>query len=134
MRAEKDRLTLLTKYLNNEFFKFVISGGVNTVVTYLVYLLLLMFLNYSFSYTISYLSGILLSYYLNTIFVFSEKVSFRKFLKYPIVYLVQYLVGIIMMYVLVEYLSISVKVVPLIVIILTLPLTYIFSRFIIKSK
>ncbi|WP_254848764.1 GtrA family protein [Paenibacillus odorifer] len=114
--------------------KFVISGGINTLFTYLVYLLLLQALSYSMSYTISYISGIFLSYYLNTIFVFKEKVTFRKFLKFPIVYLVQYLINLLMLFVLVEYLNLSKQIVPLIVIVVTIPITYTLSKLIIKSK
>ncbi|WMT40585.1 GtrA family protein [Paenibacillus sp. D2_2] len=134
MKVENDHPTLLTKLLNKEFLKFVISGGINTLATYLVYLLLLIFFNYSLSYTISYVSGIFLSYYLNTVFVFKEKVSFVKFLKFPVVYLVQYLINIFMLYILVEYLHISTQIVPLIVIVVTIPITYTLSKFIIKSK
>ncbi|WP_405168767.1 GtrA family protein [Paenibacillus sp. FSL H3-0286] len=134
MKVEKDHPTLLTKLLNKQFLKFVISGGINTLFTYLVYLLLLQALSYSMSYTISYISGIFLSYYLNTIFVFKEKVTFRKFLKFPIVYLVQYLINLLMLFVLVEYLNLSKQIVPLIVIVVTIPITYTLSKLIIKSK
>lgn len=134
MKVEKDRPTLLIKLLNKEFLKFVISGGINTLTTYLVYLLLLLFINYSLSYTLSYVSGIFLSYYLNTVFVFKEKISFIKFLKFPVVYLTQYLINIFMMYVLVEHLGLSTKIVPLIVIVITIPVTYVLSKLIIKSK
>ncbi|OKP81742.1 polysaccharide synthesis protein GtrA [Paenibacillus helianthi] len=134
MKAESGRPTLLTKLLNKEFLKFVISGGINTLATYLMYLLLLLFFNYSLSYTISYVSGIFLSYYLNTVFVFKEKVSFKKFLKFPIVYFIQYLVNIFMLYVLVERVHLSTGIVPLIVIVVTIPITYALSKLIIKSK
>lgn len=134
MKVEKDQPTLLIRLLNKEFLKFVVSGGVNTLVTYLVYLLLLLFLNYSLSYTVSYVSGIFLSYYLSTVFVFKEKVSLIKFLKYPVVYLTQYLINILMLYVLVEHLGLSTKIVPLIVIVVTIPVTYVLSKLIIKSK
>ncbi|MEK3865997.1 MULTISPECIES: GtrA family protein [Paenibacillus] len=134
MKVEKDHPTLLTKLLNKQFLKFVISGGINTLFTYLVYLLLLQVLSYSMSYTISYISGIFLSYYLNTIFVFKEKVTFRKFLKFPVVYLVQYLINLLMLFVLVEYLNLSKQIVPLIVIVVTIPITYTLSKLIIKSK
>lgn len=134
MKVEKDQPTLLIRLLNKEFLKFVISGGVNTLATYLVYLLLLLFLNYSLSYTVSYVSGIFLSYYLNTVFVFKEKVSLKKFFKFPIVYLIQYLINILMLYILVEFLNLSEQIVPLIVIVVTIPITYTLSKLIIKSK
>ncbi|WP_438348920.1 GtrA family protein [Paenibacillus sp. FA6] len=134
MKVESDHPTLLTKLLNRQFLKFVISGGINTLVTYLVYLLLLLIFNYSLAYTLSYVSGIFLSYYLNTVFVFKEKVSFRTFLKFPIVYLVQYLVNLFMLYILVERLHLAVEIVPLIVIVITIPITYTLSKLIIKGK
>ncbi|GIO88493.1 membrane protein [Paenibacillus faecis] len=134
MKAESDRPTLLTKFLNKEFLKFVFNGGINTIATYLIYLFFLLFFNYSISYTISYVAGILISFYLNTVFVFKEKLSFSKFVKFPIVYIVQYLINLFMMFVLVEQLNLSPQVVPLIVIVVTIPVTYTLSKFIIKAN
>ncbi|WP_340387729.1 GtrA family protein [Paenibacillus sp. FSL E2-0151] len=125
---------LLTKHLNKEFLKFLISGGINTLATYLMYLFLLLFYNYSLSYSISYIAGIFLSYYLNSVFVFKEKISLYKFLKFPIVYLVQYLVNMLMLYVLVEYAQFHVQIVPLVAMIITVPITFLLSKTIIKSK
>jgi len=125
---------LLTKHLNKEFLKFLISGGINTLATYLMYLFLLLFYNYSLSYSVSYIAGIFLSYYLNSVFVFKEKISFCKFLKFPIVYLVQYLVNMLLLYVLVEYAQFHVQIVPLVAMIITVPITFLLSKTIIKSK
>ncbi|MEK4529087.1 GtrA family protein [Paenibacillus sp. FSL H8-0104] len=134
MKAGNGLLMLLTKHLNKEFLKFLISGGINTLATYLMYLFLLLFYNYSLSYSVSYIAGIFLSYYLNSVFVFKEKISFRKFLKFPIVYLVQYIVNMLMLYVLVEYAQFNVQIVPLVAMIITVPITFILSKMIIKSK
>lgn len=134
MKAGKGLLMLLIKHLNKEFLKFLISGGINTLATYLMYLFLLLFYNYSLSYSVSYIAGIFLSYYLNSVFVFKEKISFRKFLKFPIVYLVQYIVNMLMLYVLVEYAQFNVQIVPLVAMIITVPITFILSKMIIKSK
>lgn len=122
------------KFLNKEFLKFVISGVVNTAATYIMYLLLLLFMNYSIAYTVSYLSGIVISFYLNTIFVFKEKVTFVKFLKFPIVYVVQYLINLIMIFALVERLGLSAQLVPLIVIVITVPITYFISKKLLRGK
>ncbi|MNW45059.1 GtrA-like protein [compost metagenome] len=122
------------RFLNKEFIKFVISGVLNTVATYLIYLMLLVFLEYSLAYTVSYLSGIFISYYLNTLFVFKEKISFKTFLKYPIVYVVQYTINLIMIFVLVEHLGLSEQLVPLIVVIITIPITFLLSKLIIRGN
>lgn len=134
MKAGNGLPMLLTKHLNKEFLKFLISGGINTLATYLMYLFLLLFYNYSLSYSVSYVAGIFLSYYLNSVFVFKEKISFRKFLKFPLVYLVQYLVNMIMLYILVEYAQLNVQIVPLVAMVVTIPITFLLSKMIIKSK
>lgn len=122
------------KYLNKEFLKFIVSGVLNTLATYLIYLLLLNFIGYSISYTVSYVSGIFISYYLNSLFVFKEKLSLKKFLKYPVVYIVQYLINLFMVFLFVEKLGLSARIVPLVVILITLPITYLLSKLIIKEK
>ncbi|WP_411735476.1 GtrA family protein [Paenibacillus sp. M2] len=134
MKAGNGLPMLLTKHLNKEFLKFLISGGINTLATYLMYLLLLLFYNYSISYSISYVAGIFLSYYLNSVFVFKEKISFRKFLKFPVVYIVQYLVNMLLMYILVEYAQMHAQIVPLVAMVITVPITFLLSKMIIKSK
>ena len=73
MKAENVRTTLWTKLTNKEFARFIVSGGLNTFVTYLIYLGLLFILDYRVSYTISYIFGIFISYWLNVKFVFHEK-------------------------------------------------------------
>lgn len=124
----------LMKYINKEFVRFLFVGVINTLSTYLLYLLLLFIFNYNVSYTISYIAGIVISFYLNSLFVFKEKVSFKKFVKYPIVYIVQYLINLIGLFILVEYFHFPKEVVPIIVIILSIPITYLLSKLIIRSK
>ncbi|AOZ94735.1 GtrA family protein [Paenibacillus crassostreae] len=122
------------RFINKEFLKFIISGGINTVATYGIYLLLLLLWEYMISYTISYVLGIFLSYYLNTFFVFKEKVTFLKFIKFPVVYLVQYLMNLVILHLLVEYIKLPAEIVPIIVVILTMPITYLLSKYIIKGR
>ncbi|MCT2195588.1 GtrA family protein [Paenibacillus sp. p3-SID1389] len=134
MKVEEDRPTLWTRYLNSSFLKFVIVGGLNTAITYGAYLLLLLCFEYKISYSISYILGILFSYYFNTKFVFREKITLLKFLKFPVVYLAQYLINVVILHILVEYINMPAEIVPLIVIVVSLPITYLLSKFIIKGK
>ncbi len=117
-----------------EYTSFLICGGLNTLLTYAVYALCLLFWPYKLSYSLSYVSGIFISYYLNSRFVFQEKVSLGKFLQYPLVYLAQYLLGIAILHLCIEYLHISEWLAPFIVIVLSLPVTFVLSKFIIKGK
>ncbi|MCG7407930.1 GtrA family protein [Paenibacillus sp. ACRRX] len=122
------------KFLNKEFFKFLVVGIINTACTYLIYLLLLNAFSYTVSYTISYISGILISYLLNSYYVFKEKLNYKKMIQFPLVYVVQYLLNAVLLYVLVDNSKLEKEYAPLIVIILSIPITYILSKLIIKKK
>jgi putative flippase GtrA len=115
-----------------EFSVFLVCGVVNTVLTYGLYLVLLWVVSYPTAYTISYAVGILLSYCLNARFVFKEKLRLSKALQYPVVYLVQYLLGIVLLYLLVEIAHLSRVLAPLVIVAITMPITFFLSRFIIK--
>nr|WP_253947847.1 GtrA family protein [Paenibacillus ehimensis] len=119
--------------MNKEFVKFIISGLVNTLATYVVYLLFLNISTYTVSYSVSYFLGILLSYYLNSKFVFNERMSTKKLIRYPIVYISQYLINTIGLYLLVNF-GISEKIAPIIIICITIPITFVLSKLIIKKK
>lgn len=134
MKAEGDHRISLTKFINKPFIRFVISGVINTGSTYIIYLILLAFWEYKIAYTISYISGIFISYYLNTIFVFQEKISFRKFLKFPVVYIAQYLINLLFIYLLVDKMGLSTALVPIVVTIIAIPITYLLSKTILTTR
>jgi putative flippase GtrA len=115
-----------------EFVRFAFFGGINTGITYVIYLVLLSLLPYGIAYTISYAAGIFVSYWLNATFVFGEKLSVSRALQYPLVYVVQYVLGICVLYLLIEVLGCSRVLAPLLVVIVTLPVTFLLSRYLIK--
>lgn len=71
---------------------------------------------------------VLLSYWLNCHFVFKVRMSLKGLLRFPLVYVVQYLVGLLLMFVLVEKLAVPKLLAPLLVIVVTVPLTFVLSR------
>lgn len=121
------------KFTDTPFFRFIIIGGINTVVTYLIYILLLVVFTYKCAYSLSYISGVLISYTLNTVFVFKECWSWSKLFKFPIVYFVQYVFGLLLLTILVDNLNVNVKLAPVINVIIFIPITYILTKMIIKS-
>lgn len=122
-----------SKYLI-EFVRFFFVGGVCTLLTYLLYLLLLIWLNYQVAYTLAYLVGVVLSYFLNSFVTFKQKTSVKQFLTFPIVYIVQYIFGVLLLSIFVTYLNISKVLAPIIVIAVSLPLTFVLSRLVIVKK
>lgn len=119
-------------FINREFSRFVIVGGANTLLGYLIYALALLFAPYIVAYTISYVAGIFISYYLNSRFVFKANLSLAKALQYPLVYGAQYLIGVGLLRLFVETLTISELLAPAFVVACTLPVTFVLSRLIIK--
>ena len=119
--------------LGNHFFSFLLCGGLNTVVTYLLYLLLSCVVHYQLAYLMAYITGIVLAYGLNLRFVFNEKSSLRKIVSYPIIYGVQYVLGAGLMFLLLRVLGLPNVVAPLIVIVLLLPVSYYLNKKILVS-
>jgi len=120
--------------LKSEFVKFIFVGGINTLSTYLIYLILILFLQYQIAFTLAYLSGIIISFFLNSKVVFRVEISLKKFFRYPSVYVIQYLMNLLLLYISVDILFINKQVAPLIAIIITLPVTFTISRFILKRE
>ncbi len=116
-----------------EFTRFLLVGATNTLFSYVLYLLLLFVLPYIAAYTLSYCAGIVLSYFLNVHFVFKKRVSLASFLKFPFVYLIQYGLGALVLGLLVEQVGIDKKWAGACVSIVTIPVTFLASRFVLKK-
>ncbi len=125
--------TLFRRNIHSEFFRFLLVGMSNTLVAYVVYLLLLPFLPYLYAYTLSYCVGVVNSYFMNVFFVFRKKVSLHSFLKFPFVYVVQYFLGATILWLLVDKLELAPAWAMVAVIIVTVPITFLASRFVLKK-
>src|SRR5690606_911915 len=89
------------------------------------------FLSYGYALTIGYIFGISSSYLLNTILVFKHKPTWAKFFQFPVVYIVQYFASLLIIFICVEYLGIGERIAYLFSVMITIPLTFALSRFII---
>lgn len=114
----------------SSFLRFLISGGINTVATYAAYLALLQANSYKVAYTAAYVFGIVIAFFINRLFVFRTHRGWRSLLMFPFVYLAQYLVSLAVVFAWVEHLKMPAALAPLIAIVVTIPLTFILSRFV----
>lgn len=120
--------------IRSEFLRFLMVGGLQTVLSYLFFLLLIEWLAYPVAYSLTYCAGIVLSYFLHVLFVFRERVRLPTFLKFPLVYLAQYLVGLVLLWLFVDLLQLAPAWAMVAVIALTIPITFLASRLVIKNK
>lgn len=120
-------------FLRHPFARFLIGGMSTTLVSYLVYLFALRFSTYLVAYSLAYAVGIAWAYFVNTLFVFQRTFSLASATAFPIVYLIQYVIGSLLMYAIVDVIRLPEFVAPLLVVVLTLPLTYALSKWIIAG-
>jgi putative flippase GtrA len=125
---------LWSKLVEREFGRFLAVGSANTLFAYTLYFIFNYFVHYQIAYAGACICGLLFSYWLNTHWVFKEKPNWRAFLSFPMVYVVQYLIGMVSLHFLVETFGFSEWFSPLIVIVLTIPITFILSRYVITKK
>lgn len=116
--------------------RFLLAGGLNTAVTYAIYLGLLKFTSYQISYAIAFVGGIVISYVLGRVFVFKSHQGLRSAIMLPLVYLIQYVIGAAVVWAWVSLLHQQPALAPAISIMATLPLTYFLSKlaFVGKAK
>jgi putative flippase GtrA len=107
---------------------FLIGGGLNTALTWGLYLLLTLALPYQAAYLVTYVLGIAFSYVFNARFVFGAPLSWRAAMAYPSVYVVQYVAGAMLLSALVEYFRLPKAYAPLIVTVVMIPATYVMSK------
>jgi putative flippase GtrA len=122
------------RFTNRDFYHFIFWGGINTLASYLIYATLLLFFPYPISYSIAYILGIFISYFLNSKFVFKQELRLSKAARYPLVYVTQYLLGLASLYLLVHVLRVNKLVAPALIVLLTIPVTYFLSRRILRGK
>ncbi|WP_414615197.1 GtrA family protein [Stenotrophomonas pavanii] len=114
--------------------RFLAGGALNTGSTFVLYWLLLLVVEYRIAYAISFVAGILLSYVINTKFVFRTNYSLRKVILFPLVYLATYLAGAVVLDLSVSRFGVDTRLAPFISICATLPLTYLLSKLVLAGS
>lgn len=119
-----------------EILKFIIVGGINTLNYYVVYLLLLKLLHieYMISHITGFLVAFVISYYLNCYFVYRVKPTWRKFVSFPITQIVNVSLQTVLLYVFVSWLNLPAEIAPFAGLIITIPITFILSKWILKDS
>ena len=121
-------------FIKREIYRFLIIGFINTLVSWVLFLILDLFMNYVLAYTLTFILCIVSSYTLNSYVVFKQPLSLIRLFKYPLVFLIQYIVQAPSLIFLVEYLNISKIFAIIFVTIIASPITFFTSKAILKPK
>lgn len=113
--------------------RFLAFGGLNTLVTYLGYLVLLHWLPYRTSYSIAFASGVVLAYVMNRYLVFRLPGGRFGPLYVAVIYAGQYLLGLVIVTIWVDWIGGPARVAPLIAIVVSLPITYLCNAYVFRG-
>ena len=123
-----------------EKIKFIFVGSLNTVLTYIIYLLLLKInLHYLFSFTISWFVGFLFTFLMSAKFVFNTKLKDlanikKKLFLFLVLSLAQLFISILMLEVIIIYFDLNVKIAPLIIVAILFIFKFVLSKLYIFNK
>ena len=118
----------------NKLIKFVMGGISNTIFSYLIYCLCVIFFNYKVSYFICILVSIIYTYQINTKLVFGIKSNLRIRSLYFLIYLIQIILGLSLIDIWVNKLLITKYLAPILNIIFVSPIVFLLSYYISRKS
>jgi putative flippase GtrA len=122
---------LFAHVAGSEKVRFVVAGITTTIFSYLLYLLLLLWLRPVPAYVVAYVAGIGWGYSVNSVWVFRRGWTWAGLVSYPLVYLIQAIVSFAVFSVLLDTLYFPPVVAPLILIVIMLPINYVLGKWIV---
>lgn len=117
-----------------EAARFVVAGGINTVVSLVIYWGLLTVLPYGAAYTGGFIVGVFTAFTLNTYFVFRTEWSWKKLAAFPGIQGANYLLGLVFLWLLVHAIGVPPSLAPLISIPATIPFNFLMTRVVMRGR
>ena len=114
--------------------KFLTVGVVNTTVSYVTFIILIEFVNYNISYSVSYCIGIITSYILNGSWTFNTSLSLKGLITYPVVYIAQFFSGWVILKVAVEIFKVTESEAYIASLLVSIPVGFLASKLYFKNR
>jgi len=111
-----------------QFARFLVVGTANTAASYVIYLLLLLVVDYRVAYTVAFVAGLAGGYLMHARFVFGARPGARSAASYLVTYAAMYLVSFLVIYVAVDRLSVPKPLGMLAALAFTVPASFILLR------
>jgi putative flippase GtrA len=108
--------------------KFAAVGVVNTGVYYGSYLVLRLFLHYLIAHLLALAVGMVGSFFLNSLWTFRTRPTWRKFALWPLTNATNYLMTTVGVVVLVAWVHLDQRIAPLVATVAAIPVSFLLSR------
>lgn len=116
-------------FLNKEFIIFIIIGGINTINGVIFSYIYSSLLNENLAFIMGYISGLIISYLLNSYITFKEKLSFTKFIKFGVSYIPNFIIQNVVVVVAFNILDLHKLIAYSLAAIIGIPVTFILLKF-----
>lgn len=117
-----------------EFVRFVIVGGIATIIHYSIYYLLqLTNIQFNLAYTIGYIVSFIFNFIASNYFTFKTDVSVRKGAKFTLAHIINYFIQIVLLNIYI-FIGIPKVIAPIFVFVVAVPVNFIMVRFALKGK
>lgn len=123
--VQKFKNTFYTK----EFVTFLIIGVINTFNGTVFSYIYSSFLNENIAFIVGYISGLIISYLLNSLITFKEKLQLNKFIKFALSYLPNFIIQNVVVIIVFNLMGLNKLIAYLLAAIIGVPITFILMKF-----
>lgn len=127
MKALIDKI--LKIFLSKEFILFVIIGVINTFNGVVFSMIYSKFLDANLAFVVGYISGLFISYILNSYVTFKERLELSKFIKFAISYIPNFIIQNIVVLIVFNIMGLNKLIAYILAAIIGVPVTFILMKF-----
>lgn len=121
-------------FLNKEFIFFILIGVVNTFNGVIFSYIYSNIFNENLAFVLGYISGLIISYILNSFITFKDKLSFKKFIKFAMSYIPNFIIQNIVVILVFNVLGLHKLIAYMLAAIIGIPVTFILLKFFTFNK
>ena len=121
-------------FLNKEFIFFILIGVINTFNGVIFSYIYSVIFNENLAFILGYISGLIISYILNSFITFKDKLAFKKFIKFAISYIPNFIIQNIVVILVFNILGLHKLIAYILAAIIGIPMTFILLKFFTFNK
>ncbi|MEG1003687.1 GtrA family protein [Clostridium sp.] len=125
---------LLKIFLSREFLVFLIIGIINTFNGVVFSIIYSQFFNANIAFIIGYISGLFISYILNSWITFKENLELNKFIKFAISYIPNFIIQNIVVLLVFNIIGLNKLIAYVLAAIIGVPVTFVLMKFFAFAK